>query len=86
MVAAFVVAGTGTILWSLLLLLLELVPFYGRCFCFCWDCYHFMVAAFVAARNAVVLNITTQVMKFGSCLLTFRNLASYIQDGRKITL
>jgi len=34
MVAAFVAVGTAAILWSLLLLLLGLLPFCGRCFCY----------------------------------------------------
>jgi hypothetical protein len=42
MVAAFVAAGTAAILWSLLLLLLGLLPFCGRWFCCCLDCCYFI--------------------------------------------
>jgi hypothetical protein len=69
-VTAFVAVGTAAILWSLLLLLLRLLPFCGHCFCCCWDCCNFMVTAFVVSA-AFIVYVTTQVMKFGSCLLKF---------------
>ena len=76
MVAAFVAAGTASILWSLLLLLLGLLPF-----CCFWDCCHFVVAAFVTAVTAAILLLLGLLPFCGRCFCCCWDCCHFVASG-----